>query len=955
MDWLFKTKNKKNIRVKATPGKADETYVTIGLTNSFDFLQVLSLKLTQSEVYRIFDSTYGLVAGRVIGNEGLGIPNCRISIFIPKENETIQVQSPLDSILSLLVEQHYPYESVTDEDGDGRRYNLLANQSKNRGFNGFPYNELNLGYTPKTPIGSFPEKEELLGNDFFLTVYEKYYKYSTVTNDSGDYMIFGVPVGTYTIHMDCDLTDIGRWSVAPVIMSQVLGYPSSLFSDNGTKIQATTDLDRLPNIQSQNISVNILPFWTQQTDKKQIGITRQDFKIIAPIIPSFTIFGSNFTMARNRWWGDNVFFRLHYGWKNLCFQIGDVDCSKKSCDYEVSFYLGIIIGWLDIDKKVTINCDKHPRGDGVHFGFSFQLPNKIPFLSFEFGDNLCRIEGGKYDSNPFDIINHGNTCECHTSDALLEIPNSGITDALMLSNHRTDSVNIKLFSLKKSISDDDAIEINSIIRGNLGDGPIKDNPVLNRVSEVRDIEVMREGRYATLIEPGQFILQIPTNRHPMITDEEGNLVDSPNASIGVYTEFRGYLYITTDGDFDSPEGKFTAGRVAMKIPQYFDYSASSTNNNGVSISRKLTRYKEWIFNHGLFKAGEIYSVAQKLAIKNSDFDSNNEEGNHVFNGGGTDDNPRSKEEADNPFLDINALTHGSGGDNDIGWDTQTGLLLFTKDTDLTLTPKTGWLREGGIVSGTSFNSTGYTKTEDWIPPTHTTYVGNEKEYKDYEKNSNKSTASENGVTENTPSDLVSSGTIDENVAPIVSSQSFNDSGYASAPLITGTLAYYPNSMPYPYNFTDRGVVAQTWITSGDITRLTTGPTTPIAVGSGIGSIIRFHPWYSALPGDIIELSDGAINWKLLTNDGQRYLDVRYYVIVDILFLDTMNQYTLSNRYAIYGKSETKFDWVVMIPKIEANAAANASTPRTNLRVRIHFSFSENTDINYWTPEILIKI
>ena len=37
----------------------------------------------------------------------------------------------------------------------------------------------------------------------------KYYKYTTRTNEAGDYMIFGVPVGSQTIHVDIDLSDIG--------------------------------------------------------------------------------------------------------------------------------------------------------------------------------------------------------------------------------------------------------------------------------------------------------------------------------------------------------------------------------------------------------------------------------------------------------------------------------------------------------------------------------------------------------------------------------------------------------------------------------------------------------------------------------------------------------------------------------------------------------------------------
>lgn len=941
MNWLFSNKNKKNIRVKATPGKVNETFVTVSLTNSFDFLQVLSLKLTQSEVYRLFDSTYGMVAGRVIGNESLGIPNCRVSIFIPKEIDETEAQSPLEAVHKLLVDQHYPYESVTDEDGDGRRYNLLTNQSKNRGFNGFPENELNIGYTPKTPVGTFPEKEELLANDFFLTVYEKYYKYSTVTNASGDYMLFGVPTGTHTIHMDCDLTDIGRWSLTPAIMSRVLGYPIELFIENGTKIQPTTDLSRLPNVQTQNLSVTVHPFWSQQTDKKEIGVTRQDFKISVPIVPSFTVFGSNFTMARNRWWGDNVFFRLHYGWKNLCFKLG-YDCSdKETCNFLITVYVGIIIDWLDIEWAFRINCDQKPKDNGIFFGLSVQLPNKIPFIAFEFGDNPCRLEGGKYDSNAFDIINHGNTCQCKTENALQEVPDSGITDALLLNNHRTDNVNIKVFSLKKTITDNEADLLNLLINANKTNTPLTTDPLLNRVDETTDIELIAEGRYASLIEPGQFALQIPTNRRPMITDEEGNLVDSPDPSVGVFTEFRGYMYITTDGDFDSPEGKYTPARVAMKIPQSFDYSATSADTGGTTVSRQLTRFKEWIFNHTVFKAGEIYSVAQKIAIKNSDFDSSSEEGNHTFNGGGTELNLGDPS-------DPNDETSGSG-DNDIGWDTQTGLLLFTDDTDLTLTPSLGWTRENGTISGTSLNFVGYPKAIDYIPPTHQTSIGKENYYGDRKEFGRET--SENAANVESSSDLSTTGYIDNTVAPIVSTMTFDNYTYLSSPLLHQNLAYSNGSGPNPYYVDGRGTIAQTWTSVGDITRSPGEVTDQIKRGTNIESVIRFHPNYSALVGDLIERSDGAVNWALFTGNGQRSLDVRYYVQVDVLFLDTMNQYKISDRYAIYGKAQGVFIWQVTIPNFEIAAKAASSTPTTDFRARLKFTYTDNNNVFYWTPQL----
>ena len=43
-------------------------------------------------------------------------------------------------------------------------------------------------YKPRQPFGTFPSKEEISTNETLLEIYEKYYKFTTTTNDSGDYM-----------------------------------------------------------------------------------------------------------------------------------------------------------------------------------------------------------------------------------------------------------------------------------------------------------------------------------------------------------------------------------------------------------------------------------------------------------------------------------------------------------------------------------------------------------------------------------------------------------------------------------------------------------------------------------------------------------------------------------------------------------------------------------------------
>ena len=64
--------------------------VNIQLDQDFDQLEILSLKIRQEEAYPRFCADYGVVAGRVIVNEGFGVPNVKISIFVPIDQIDLQ-------------------------------------------------------------------------------------------------------------------------------------------------------------------------------------------------------------------------------------------------------------------------------------------------------------------------------------------------------------------------------------------------------------------------------------------------------------------------------------------------------------------------------------------------------------------------------------------------------------------------------------------------------------------------------------------------------------------------------------------------------------------------------------------------------------------------------------------------------------------------------------------------
>jgi len=264
----------------------NDKFIQIKLEQNVKTIEVLSMKIGTEDIYQNLNSDYGVLVGRVIANGGVGIPNAKISIFIPLD----------DDINDSEIYSVYPYKSPRDKNLEGKRYNLLPRVSQ--------FDFSTKTFKPRQPFGSMFIEPELMVNDIFMKVYKKYYKYTAITNKSGDYMIFGVPVGTHTVHMSVDITDIGEYSMNPASMVTNLGYSPNLFTDNNTRIKESNDIDDLPHIETQEISVDIRPFWGDKNNF-EIGITRQDFRIRANIASQFTIFGSVFTDGENSRWCDN--------------------------------------------------------------------------------------------------------------------------------------------------------------------------------------------------------------------------------------------------------------------------------------------------------------------------------------------------------------------------------------------------------------------------------------------------------------------------------------------------------------------------------------------------------------------------------------------------------------------------------------------------------------------------
>lgn len=257
----------KTFRIRTDIGeKLSSDYITLdaNLVQDYDTFDILSVKINSADTYKLHNANYGVVVGRVLANNGFGIPNAKLSIFIAADSDDGEKLREL-----------YPFSSTVAKDRKGVKYNLLPNEKVN---------------DCHQIVGTFPNKRYALDNDVVLEVFDKYYKYTTRTNNAGDYLIMGVPVGAHTLHMDLDLSDCGILSQKPRDFVYK-GYTIEQF-ENPSMFKEGTVYSNLSQIFTQDQVVNVQPFWGNSSLGDKIGITRADIDVAFKFEPTCVFIGS---------------------------------------------------------------------------------------------------------------------------------------------------------------------------------------------------------------------------------------------------------------------------------------------------------------------------------------------------------------------------------------------------------------------------------------------------------------------------------------------------------------------------------------------------------------------------------------------------------------------------------------------------------------------------------------
>lgn len=336
----------KTYRIRTKVGEEKPTLLNVQLNQTYDMFEILSLKINQNNAYKYYSSDYGVIVGRVLANGGVGIPNAKVSIFIPTEESVNDIKKYI----------LYRYSTVQSTNDDGIRYNLLPDE---------------IDEICHQNIGTFPNKRLVLDNKDVMEIFDKYWKYTTVTNDSGDYMLYGIPTGSQQLHVDIDLSDIGIWSQRPRDLVYK-GFNINQF-ESPNKFKVDNNLNSLSQVYTQDKGLYVYPYWGETSENYDtIGITRCDIQIDYKFEPTCIFMGCAVTDTGNNAIGKNCASTDNIGkMSELVSSEGSIHMIRRTFDGRV--------------EEHSIKGNRLIDQDGV---WCYQIPMNLDYVMTDEYGNL---------------------------------------------------------------------------------------------------------------------------------------------------------------------------------------------------------------------------------------------------------------------------------------------------------------------------------------------------------------------------------------------------------------------------------------------------------------------------------------------------------------------------------------------------------------------------------------
>ena len=214
----------------------NDLYANVALVKTYNTLNTLSI-INSTEGQTVFmESLTGIVFGKIEAIQKISDENGN-RIKIPLANIPVAVFN---------TSTEFPDISSVDDNGNRIVLNLKENSSQNQYFNDDTYTFAQDYLTSTETLKIVPDK----------------YRYTALTNERGEFVIYDVPVGTQTFMVEVDLLKQGM--TKDEVALNFFPYPTT----------SNPNIDNVPHFYFRQFSINVVPSWGDfQSGYTQLNIS----------------------------------------------------------------------------------------------------------------------------------------------------------------------------------------------------------------------------------------------------------------------------------------------------------------------------------------------------------------------------------------------------------------------------------------------------------------------------------------------------------------------------------------------------------------------------------------------------------------------------------------------------------------------------------------------------------
>jgi len=214
----------------------NDMYANVSFTKTYNTLNTLSV-LNTIEGEPVFkESPTGVLFGKLESIQKINDENGN------------KLRIPLSNVPVAIFKSTEEFPDISSTDGDGNRIvlNLKENSKQHQYFNKETYDFSQQFLTSTEQIKNVPEK----------------YRYTAITNEKGEFVIYDVPVGAQTFMLEVDL------------LKQGLTKDEVALNNFPYQTTENPNVDSIPHLFFRQFTINVVPSWGDlQSGYTQLNIT----------------------------------------------------------------------------------------------------------------------------------------------------------------------------------------------------------------------------------------------------------------------------------------------------------------------------------------------------------------------------------------------------------------------------------------------------------------------------------------------------------------------------------------------------------------------------------------------------------------------------------------------------------------------------------------------------------